>query len=181
MLVYRVTLKSQMFIVNELLQRAFVYFGGLFLLQKLFPEIFTHDIFWGLSMLSYWIIWYSFWELLPLTTVHFQYLKYNKHTELSIDKNKRIMIVKEGDDAFSFRFDQIKIIYLAMMGTIINGQKHGAITVNRYHYALIETQDGHRFFITCLLINNLMNFFKENGLDFVKEQIYWPRIRTVDV
>jgi len=89
--------------------------------------------------------------------------------------------VKEGDDAFSFRFDQIKTIYLAMMGTIINGQKHGAITVNRYHYALIETQDGHRFFITCLLINNLMNFFKENGLDFVKEQIYWPRIRIVDV
>ena len=170
-----------MFIVNELLQRAFVYFGILFLLQIIFPEIFTHDTFWGLSPVSYWILGYCFWELLPLTTVHFQYLKYNKQTELSIDKNKRIIIVKEGDNAFSFRFDQIKIIYLAMMGTIINGQKHGAITVNRYHYALIETQDGHRFFITCLLINNLMNFFKENGLDFVKEQIYWPRIRIVDV
>jgi hypothetical protein len=177
MIFYKLTRKSQMFVVNELAQRAIVFFGGLVVLRILFPAIFTDDTIFGLSMLSFWIIWYCFWELLPLPFVHFQYLKYNKHTELSIDKNKRIMIVKEEDNVYSFRFDQIKIIHLAMMGTIINGRKHGFITVNRYHYALIETQDGHRFFITCLLINNLMNFFDENGLYYEKEQIYCPRIR----
>jgi hypothetical protein len=177
MTTYKLTRKSQMFVVNELSQRAIVFFGALVVLQILFPEIFTHDTFFGLSMISFWIIWYCVWELLPLPFIHFQYLKYNKYTELSIDKNKRIMIVKEEDNVYSFRFDQIKIIHLAMMSAIINGRKHGLAMFNRYHYALIETQDGHRVFITCLLINNLMNFFDENGLYYEKEQIYWPRIR----
>lgn len=177
MITYKVTRKSQMFIVNELSQRAIVFFGGLVVFHILYPKISTDDFLFGFSMISSAIIWYCLWELLPLPFVHFQYLEYNKHTELSIDKNRRIMIVKEEDNVVSFRFDQIRIIHLAMMGTIINGRKHGFITVNRYHYALIETQDGHRFFITCLLINNLMNFFDENRLYYEKEQIYWPRIR----
>ena len=166
-----------MFVVNELSQRAFAYFAILFIAQKLSPEIFTHDTFWGLSMISYWILCYCFCELLPLPFIHFQYLKYNKFTELSIDHKRRIIIIKEEDNVVSFRYDQIKIIRLAMPGTIINGQKHGWVTFHRYHYALIETQDGHHFFITCLLINNLTKFFEENGLFYVKEQIYWPGIR----
>ena len=108
MLVYRVTLKSQMFIVKELFNRAIFYSCIMYLLMLLYPGIFTHNTIWGLSAVSFWIIGYCFWELLPLTTVHFQYLKYNKQTELSIDKNKQVMIIKEGDNIYSFRFDQIK-------------------------------------------------------------------------
>ena len=85
--------------------------------------------------------------------------------------------MKVEDDVFSYGYDQIKIIRLAMMHHIINGQKHGWVTFHRYHYALIETKDGHRFFITCLLINNLTKFFEENGLFYIIEQIYWPGIR----
>ena len=166
-----------MFIVNDLAQMAFLWFGILFILQILFPQIFMQDTIGGISMISYWIFWYSVWELLPLLTVHFQYLKYNRHMELIVDKDKRIMIVKEGENVVSFRFAQIKIIHLAMNGWIINGRKYGMVTVHRYHYALIETQDGHRFFITCLLINNLMKFFDQNGLYYEKELVLWPRIR----
>ena len=165
-----------MFIVNELSRRAFFYFGGAFVLQILFPNIFQQHIF-GLSPTSFWIIWYCFWELLPLTTVHFQYLKYNQRTELSIAKDKRIIIIKEGDSVYSFRFDQIKKIRLALMDAIYEGQKTVWVTLNRYHYALIETQDGHRFVITCLLINDLMKSFMENELDFWRENTLWPRIR----
>jgi hypothetical protein len=177
MTVYKLTRKSQMFVIRALSQIAIWGFGVLFILQIIFPKIFMRDISEGFSALSYWIALYIVMEILPLTTVHFQYYKYNKDTELCIDKNKRIIIVKEKDNAHSFRFDQIKIIHLAMQDWLINGRESGFIVVNRYHYALIETLDGHRFFITCLLINNLMKFFDENGLHYEKELVLWPRIR----
>jgi len=177
MITYRLNQKSQMFVIRALSQIAIWGFGTLFILQIVFPKIFNQDIAEGFSMLSYWIALYIVIEILPLTTIHFQYYKYNKSTELCIDKEKRIIIIKEKDDVCSFRFDQIKKIHLALNGWLINGRKSGFIVANRYHYALIETQDGHRFFITCLLINNLINFFDENGLYYEKELVLWPRIR----
>ena len=166
-----------MFIVKELYKRAIFYSVVIYLLSIVYPSPFAHTTLFGLQPILYFILGYCFWELLPLTTVHFQYLKYNKQTELSIDKNNRLIIIKEGDNVSSFRFDQIIKIHLALMGAIYEGQKTGWVTLNRYHYALIETQDGHRYFITCLLINDLMKFFIENELEFWKEQIFWPRIR----
>ena len=126
-----------MFILNELLYRLIFYYSVLFLLMILFPTIFKHTTFFGLPLVLYWFLGYCFWELLPVSNVHFQYLKYNKKTELSIDHSRRIIIIKEGDDVYSFRYDQIKIIHLALMDAIFEGQTMGWLTGNRYHYALI--------------------------------------------
>ena len=49
---YQVTRKSQMFILKELEQRAFVLFAGALVLQLLFPTIFKQYIF-GLSPFSF--------------------------------------------------------------------------------------------------------------------------------
>ena len=129
MLVYRVTLKSQMFIVKELFNRAIFYSCIMYLLMLLYPGIFTHNTIWGLSAVSFWIIGYCFWELLPLTTVHFQYLKYNKQTELSIDKNKQVMIIKEGDNIF-VPIRSNKKNPFSINGGNYEGQKTGVTTSN---------------------------------------------------
>ncbi len=62
------------------------------------------------------------------------------------------------------------------MTNLYNGATKGWALWEVYNYAVIEIEDGERFVITLLMVNNLVSFFESLGLHVKKERMYFPWI-----
>jgi hypothetical protein len=116
-------------------------------------------------------------QFIPCLFIHYQYLKYNRNTRLNIDADNRIMEVDCEGDKRSFRFDEIKSLRLALMADLYDGDQRGVSAHTVYHYAFLETQNGERFIITCLLVTDMRKLFKDIGINYTKDKVFWPMIR----
>ena len=167
---YKLKLQSQMFIVRELWTSAVVLFIGYLVMVYFYP--------WGKSIFTeFFVGGYLTFQIIPCVIVHYQYLKYNKDTVLTVNASERTMTIKEKGVEHSFSFDQIKGIRLALMADLYNGHEGGLVAFIRYHYAYIETQGNEKFIITCLLFSDLRLLFKDIGLSFRKDRVLFPTIR----
>lgn len=167
---YKVTWKTQMFIVKELWASAVVFVLGYFIMIQMYPG--GANTFAKFFVGGFFII-----QIIPSALIHFQYLKYNKDTILKVDIANRIVIIKERDATYSFPFDQISTIRLALMADLYNGGKRGLVASVLYHYAFVETLGGEKFIITCLLVNDLRKFFNGMGLEAKWERVFFPMVR----
>ena len=166
---YKITFKSQLFIVKELLGRATVLVIGLFL----FVVIFLHGQEAGF-IVKVSAPFYLLFELLPCIIIHYQYFKSNKDTIVSVNTVDRTMSIDEKGTLNSFRFDQIKSLRLALMADLYNGRNGGFGAYLLYHYAYIELYNGDNFIITCLIYNDLRKFFENIKIEVVRDLVFFP-------
>ena len=159
-----------MFILREFRVRTIVLFITCYVLVYLHPE---DKLLLILGFGSLFLIV----EFIPSVIIHFQYLRYNGGTKLSIDTEQRVITIENHDSKVSFSYNQIKTIRLALMGDLHNGYQRGAASWISYHYAFVKTEDGRHFIITCLLINDLRKFFKDSGLKVTNDRVFFPTVR----
>jgi hypothetical protein len=166
---YEITNKSQIFIVKELLIGAVYLILGYLILMHFYPE-------YPYAGAIIFVGGYAIIDLIPCFIIHTQYYRFNKGTKLSINKVTRTITILDKGSTHSFSFDKIKSIKLELMSALYRGGKRGMSAWELYHYAVLETEDKHRFIITCLLVNDLRKFFDELGLKVTKEWTFFPLI-----
>jgi len=167
---YKITLKSQLFIIRELFVFAWPCRVGYYVLDYLYPGDDTFLLEWLAG--GFFVI-----QILPSAIIHFQYLNYNKDTIVTVNSNERTITIEEKGVIHSFRFEKIKSLRLALMADLYNGHDGGFIACLKYHYAYIELQNGDEFIITCLVYNDLRKFFKDIGLEANKDLVFFPGVR----
>jgi hypothetical protein len=166
---YKITLASQLFIIKELLTSMVLLTCCYFLLKWYYPG---DD--WEMAM--YFMVGFLVFNLIPSFMIHVQYYRYNKGVSLQIDTVSRTMNVIQSGSQHSFRFNQIIKVNVELMNSLYRGARRGFATWEQYHYAAIEMEGGEKFFITCLLINDLRKFFKEVGVEAQNQRIFFPLI-----
>src|ERR1043166_8515241 len=168
-MIYKVTPKSQSFIVKTHLWALF-YLALIYLIAKYMqPENYLWEI--GLS------IGFVVVDLIPSLSIHLQYLHYNAHLELEVNKLNRTMRIANKGKEHTFGFDEIHAIHLRLMPELYRKQKGVFFPWEWYHYAVIELENGEKFIITSLLINDMREFFKTNyELPSRWEKTYFPLI-----
>jgi hypothetical protein len=167
---FKITSRSQFFIVKELLILTFYAIIFIFIISYFIST--NYNIVVPIYI-SFLIV-----KEIPCLFIHYQYRKYNKEMELFVNGHSRsISIIYQGVK-HSFHFDQIKNIKLALMPTLYRGSDRGINAWELYHYAVLETKDGKQFVITCLLVNNLREYFEDLGLETIKVRKLFPWIRV---
>ncbi len=64
-----------------------------------------------------------------------------------------------------------------MNGDLYHGAANALNVWGLYHYAILELDDGSRFVITCLLVNDLRKFFPDLGIEVIKRKKALPIIK----
>jgi hypothetical protein len=170
--IFKLTLKSQIFIIKEHLE--FALFGLIgYLIFVYFEKPF--DIF-GIAL--FFTAWYTIINLIPSLFLHYQYNKYNKGVKVVVDPISRTMTIDSDGSTQTFNFNQIKSIRLSLTSALYRGDKRGLCAWDLYHYAVVEIEAEKQFVITCLLINDLRTYIKELGLKAIKERVFFPLIYT---
>ena len=167
--IFEVTGRSQQFIVNELIKSIGYFVVVYFIATVLKP---------GIEYLaaSYLFIGFIILELFPSIILHLQYYAWNSDTIVGIENVSKRFDVYYKDEEIIFYFHQIKKITLYLDAGKYRGYRRGAASWDLYHYAVIELEDGKKIVVTCLLINDLVKFFKDLGLETEKEKIIFPLI-----
>ncbi len=167
---YQINLQSQMFIIKDLVIRTLVYGVVCILVIRYFgPED-------GPFVISFFVVGYALFDLIPCSVIHAQYFHLNKDAKLIVNRVGRMMTVSYKDSTHSFGFDRIKRVEVSLMTNLYNGATKGWALWEVYNYAVIEIEDGERFVITLLMVNNLVSFFESLGLHVKKERMYFPWI-----
>jgi hypothetical protein len=165
--IYKITTKSQMFIVKELIKSGIVFVVGCYLFLKFVPCSIT------LAVVGF-ACGYLILDIIPVVIVHYKYYQTNKTTEVRIDKTENVLVIKEKAKVYTIRFCDIKYIGIAMTADMYQGRKGGLSSYCLYQYAFIETNNDQGFIITCLVVNELAEFFKELKLETTKEFSIFP-------
>lgn len=151
---YKVNLKSQTYVFTQHLWALSFWLLGYFIARYTQPKDYPMGI--GLTICFTVVI------LIPSTIIHFQYLYHNIHVTFDFNRlDKVIKIYKNGKEN-KYRFDQIKSVHLRLTPSMYRKLKGVLFPWERYHYAVFEIEGGERIVITCLLINDLREFFKTN-------------------
>ena len=161
---HSVTLRNQLFIVKELGFSAVLFILGYFGFTFFYP---SHSVL-AIEVLSGY---YFCLQILPCSLIHCQYLMYNRHTVLTVNPIERIMTIQQDRAVNSFSFDDIASVRLALNGFLYRGELRGLMASDRYHYAFLQTKEGEKFVITCLLENDLRHFFTDLGLEVTRDKV----------
>jgi len=169
---FKITLRSQWFIVRENLKFIIVGTVGCELIITYYDPT-LKPILPIVLVAGYTLI-----SVIPCIIVHLQYLKYNNGMQVTIDKINRTITISTAEQEISIPFNRIRVVRIALMSSYYGDKFNQGFTPwECYQYALIQLQDGKQFIITCLLINNLKNFFKDLGIEVTKDRVFFPTVR----
>ncbi|MDP4270143.1 MAG: hypothetical protein Q8909_08445 [Bacteroidota bacterium] len=155
---YRKTIKrhlnaisgSIMFVIYLLI--AFFYFGEVYGFEK--------HLIWFFSIL--FIV-----NIAVVLYLHFQYNKEDEGKILSIDRENSLMTIDNGREKILIPFVEIQKIEIHMMPSKYRGSNIQFFPFEEYNYAVIFV--GHeKYIITCLMIENLRQFFLDLGLNVIR-------------
>jgi len=168
---FELTLRSQTFVVWEIFQKALMLVGAVLLLDHFRPGYLS---FWASGMCILWVVG----DLAPTLILHAQYFYYNAGWKILIDRASQTITVLRSEKSSVFKFKDIQRIVVSMGYATYHGRKGGVNIFDLYHYAYIQLVDGSSLVITCLLVNDLQELFRELGLGFVKEWRFYMWIDT---
>ena len=112
----------------------------------------------------------------PSFIFHYQYYLYSEGKKIIVNADEHRMTIEGERGMDTFLFGQIKSIKLVLTVPLYRGFRRGSFPWQVYHYAVLEIDGDVRFVITCLLIRDLRIFFKDLGLEVVKERRALPWI-----
>ena len=167
-LLFQINARSQVFIVKELATFALGYIGVyLFVVRIYSPD--SQYIMTPLFIYAFLIT-----EVIPSSIIHFQYLWLNKHVQLRLNAANRTLTVRVNDICESFHFDEVRRVEIYLVSALYRGRKAGWSVWDRYHYAIVEIDGGKQFVITCLLMNDLRQFFKDIQVSSTWKRVIFP-------
>ena len=162
-----------MFIIKELIISALILVIGYLLVEKYDHSMGSEKITQIIFVVGYIII-----QLIPSSILHFQYFRKNRKKKFFVDENSHLFTLTDEKSTSLIRFDQIKSIHIISSIALYRGGERGISAWELYHYAVIVMEDGRRFVITCILVNNLKNFFGNFKLQVTKHWNFYPLINT---
>ena len=166
---YKINAQSHLFFIKKLLIGATVFW-----LVYTFYIRYHPDEDWIIARVM--IGGYLIMALIPCAIVHTEYFMYNRDLTLVIDKFNKVMTISYGDSTHRINFAEIKRVQVSMTANPYNGQTWTLLPQELYQYATIMTENGERFIITRLLINDLIPFFRDLGLFVTKKRVFFPFI-----
>ena len=168
---YSVNIKSQIFILKELSKRAVVFILGYYLFNYFLH--WRHDV----VIIIFFVVGYFVMEVLPSSILHYQYYRYNRHTTLIVNAINKSIVIQEKLEKYEIKVTQITNIFIALTVGTYEGSNGGWAAWDLYQYAYIDIQDGKRFVISCLLVNDLWKLFRELGIKATEVHLVFPTIR----
>jgi len=174
--IYEITPRNQIFIVEELV-RSSLYGVAVYYVYTTYLYTHINQSFFSVGLLVTFIVT----QLIPSGILHFQYYEINKATRIIVDKDSRTLTIESDGTKQLINLNQIEKIRLVLGAYLYKGRKRGMNSWDLYHHAIVEVEGGKRFIITCLLINDLRNFFDDLGLEVVKIRRVYPFISIDDV
>jgi hypothetical protein len=167
---FKLTLRSQMFIVYDFI--LFVIIGFLFFEAVIYFRPDGKDL-----LLKIYLIGFLGLELLPTILIYIQYYIFSQGMEIGVNNSDRTINIRYDGNQRNIAFSEVKFIEVRFVPSLYSGRKRGMNVWEIYHYAVIETMNGERFVITCLLINKIENTFKDLGIEVRRKMIWFPFVR----
>lgn len=171
---YKITGRSQVFILHELGLSISIGLIIYYIIVLVRPDA-------KLFMIPFFVVGFIITQLVPVIFFHRRYYLCNRDTTLVVDSDTGTMRIEEGGDHKSFRFDQIRRVELVLNGDLFAGAKNALNVWGLYHYAALELDDGSRYIITCLLVNDLRKFFADLGIKVQKRKKALPWIKRDEI
>ena len=107
--------------------------------------------------------------------VHLQYFNANKYTKLLIDTIDNQIIYKSNEGTKTINFNEINEIEVHMMPSLYRGSNIQILPFEQYCYAVLYTT-SEKIVISCLVIRNPMEAFKDLGIKITRIKRFFPNI-----
>ena len=166
-LIDRISLRTQLYFAKEMAIRAVGVVGCMMAFAWLFHQNYLFILEMALMGLA--VI-----ELIPSAILHLEYYDCDKSKSLSVDKAAQTMTIIDEDLSHVLRFNDIDSIRVVMGQELFDGSKRGWYSFEIYHYAVIHTKANEKFIVTCLMMTDLRNAFRDLGLPVVWERKRFP-------
>jgi|SRR5450432_334708 len=141
---FQINFKQQFILLSQLIFKSV----GIYLVVIFFMKININSWTAKFTYSFYFVI-----DVLPTLILHIQYYLKNRNTLMEVDTNSRKFEITTSQKTFEYSFDDI--ISLEYFRSY--GKGTGWNSFGMYRYYKIATSDGARFFITCLMINDIEN------------------------
>jgi hypothetical protein len=163
---YSIT-KHHYFMLRRLRFHASLYLGGYIVFVTLYPDypLLTAVVFLG-GFLVY--------DVVPTLLLHWHYFRINQHTRITVNRAAGAITIIENAKSCTLDLHRIPRVVVSLSWPLFHDEKIGMASWQSYHFALLETNEGDQFIITCLLISNLQFFFKDLGIHIVTERRMFP-------
>lgn len=107
--------------------------------------------------------------------VHLQYFNANKYTTLCIETGENQIIYKSNEGTKTINFNEINEIEVHMMPSLYRGSSIQILPFEQYCYAVLYTTN-EKIVISCLVIRNPMEAFKDLGIKITRIKRFFPNI-----